>query len=41
MEICEVSDKVGSCKEIVRRNIMYLIELRAVKSLLVEWRVIR
>ena len=41
MEICEVSDKVGSCKEIVRRNIMYLIELRAVKSLLVEWRGIR
>ena len=41
MEICEVSDKVGSCKEIVRRNIRYLIELRAVKSLLVEWRGIR
>ena len=41
MEICEVSDRVGSCKEIVRRNIMYLIELRAVKSLLVGWRGIR
>ena len=27
-------DRVGSCKEIVRRNIRYLIELRAVRSLL-------
>ena len=26
--------KVGSCKEIVRRNVRYLIELRAVRSLL-------
>ena len=25
---------VGSCKEIVRRNVRYLIELRAVRSLL-------
>ena len=35
------SDRVGSCKESVRKNIMYLIELRAVKSLLVEWQGIR
>ena len=34
-------DRVGSCKEFVRRNIRYLIELRAVRSLLVEWRGIR
>ena len=34
MEICEAQDRVGSCKENVRRNIRYLIELRAVKSLL-------
>ena len=26
--------RVGSCKENVRRNIRYLIELRAVRSLL-------
>ena len=32
MEICEVFDRVGSCKENVRRNIRY--ELRAVRSLL-------
>ena len=31
---CEVSDRVGSCKENVRRNVRYLIELRAVRSLL-------
>ena len=37
MEICEVSDRVGGCKEIVRRNVRYLIELRAVRSLLVQW----
>ena len=24
---CEVSDRVGSCKEKVRRNVRYLIEL--------------
>ena len=36
MEICEVFDRVGSCKEIVRRNVRYLIELRAVRSLLEE-----
>ena len=34
MEKCEVFDRVGSCKENVRRNIRYLIELRAVRSLL-------
>ena len=37
----KVSDRVGSCKEIVRRNIRYLIELRSVKSLLVQWQGIR
>ena len=37
MEKCDVFDRVGSCKENVRRNIIYLIELRAVRSLLVEW----
>ena len=31
---CEVFDRVGCCKEIVRRNVRYLIELRAVRSLL-------
>ena len=41
MEICEVSDRVGGCKEIVRRNVRYLIELRAVRSLLVQWPGIR
>ena len=30
---CEVSDR-ESCKENVRRNVRYLIELRAVRSLL-------
>ena len=34
MEKCEVFDRVGSCKENVRRNVRYLIELRAVRSLL-------
>ena len=38
MEICEVFVRVGGCKEIVRRNVRYLIELRAVRCLLVEWR---
>ena len=33
MEKCEVFDRVGSCKENVRRNVRYLIELRAVRSL--------
>ena len=36
MEICEVFDRVGGCKEIVRRNVRYLIELRAVRSLFME-----
>ena len=35
------SIELVSCKEIVRRNVRYLIELRAVRSLLVEWRGIR
>ena len=30
-----------SCKEFVRRKYKYSIELRAVRSLLVEWRGIR
>ena len=34
----EVSDRVGSCKEFVRRNDRYLIELRAVRSLVEELR---
>ena len=33
---CEVSDRVGSCKEIVRRNVSCLIELRAVRRLFGE-----
>ena len=32
--MAEVFDRVGSCKENVRRNDRYLIELRAVRSLL-------
>ena len=36
MEKCEVFDRVGSCKENVRRNVRYLIELRAVRSLFGE-----
>ena len=35
------SIELVSCKEFVRRNVRYLIELRAVRSLLVEWRGIR
>ena len=38
LENGKVFDRVGSCKENVRRNVRYLIELRAVRSLLVEWR---
>ena len=34
LEKCEVFDRVGVCKENVRRNVRYLIELRAVRSLL-------
>ena len=33
-----VSDGVGGCKENVRRNIRYLIELMAVRSLLEAFR---
>ena len=36
LENCEVSNRVGSCKENVRRNVRYLIELRAVRSLFVR-----
>ena len=35
---CEVSDRVGSCKEIVRRNVRYLFVLGVVRILLGEWR---
>ena len=35
-EECEVFDRVGSCKENVRRNVRCLIELRAVRSLFGE-----
>ena len=38
---CEVFDRVGSCKENVRRNVRYLIELRVVRSLLEVFRGIR
>ena len=34
MEKCEVFDGVGGCKDNVSRNVRYLIELRAVRSLL-------
>ena len=33
-EKCEVFDGVGGCKDNVSRNVRYLIELRAVRSLL-------
>ena len=36
IEEFEVSDRVGSCKEIFRRNVSCLIELRAVRSLFEE-----
>ena len=44
---CEVFDRVGGCKEIVRRNVRYLIELRCkefVRRILrysIELRVVR
>ena len=41
LEKSEVFDRVGSCKENVRRIARYLIELRAVRSLLGEMRGIR
>ena len=34
LEICEVFDRVCGCKEIVRRIVSYLMELRSVRSLL-------
>ena len=34
------SDRVGSCKENVRRNARYLIELRVVRSLLEGFQVL-
>ena len=36
MEKCEVSDRVESCKEFVRRNARYCLELGVVRSLLGE-----
>ena len=41
MEKCEVFDRVESCKENVRRNVRYLIELRVVRSWLEVFRGIR
>ena len=41
MEKCEVFDRVGSCKENVRRNVRYLIEFGIVRSLLEVFRGIR
>ena len=35
---CEFSDRVSGCKENVRRNVRYLIELRAVSNLVKELR---
>ena len=40
-EMARYSDRVGSCKENVRRNARYLIELRVVRSLLKVFRGIR
>ena len=40
MEKCEVFDRVGSCKEFVRRIEVYLIELGVVRSLLGEIKVL-
>ena len=39
MEKCEVFDRVGSCKENVRRNVRYLFKLGVVRSLLGEFEV--
>ena len=41
MEKCEVFDRVWSCKEKLRRNVRYLIELGVVRSLLEVFRGIR
>ena len=38
-EICGVLDRVGSCKENVRRNDKYLIKLRAVRGCLEKCKV--
>ena len=35
---CKESDRVSGCKENVRRNVRYLIELRAVSNLVEELR---
>ena len=40
VEELQVSDRVGNCKKNVRRNDRYLIELRAVRSLLDDSEVI-
>ena len=37
MKNCEVFDRVERCEENVRRNVRYLIELKAVRSLYGEW----
>ena len=39
--MAELTDRVGSCKENVRRNVMYVIDLRSVRSLFGEMRGIR
>ena len=36
--LCQVFDSVSGCKENVRRNVRYLIELRAVSNLVEELR---
>ena len=33
MKNCEVFDRVGSCKEIFRRNVRYLFELGVVRRM--------
>ena len=38
LEKCEVFDRIGRCKDNVRRNARYLIELRVVRSLLEVFR---
>ena len=40
MEKCDVFDRVGSCKENVRRNIRCLFKLGVVRSLLGEIKVL-
>ena len=41
LEKFEVFDRVGSCKENVRRNVRYLIELKAVRRWLEGFRGIK